>query len=234
MIELPEEFVAPGKGLSKQGRDDGPLVRRERPEFGIGFVPLSHVAKVQPSSLGQPGPMSSGRRLERDELSGPAIVVHVSFVEVAIPSALGSRDGLLLRAEPWQESSDASYEGPDIHLTLTCGRLQAESVLPAYVADAERLGPFFHEIDRDWRGWDGEKQMGVPGRDWLTATARHDGRGHVALEVSLADGWPGSEGWAARGRFAIDVGSAASIAKALDDWLLVVWPRDHRWRRPTP
>jgi hypothetical protein len=139
---------------------------------------------------------------------------------------------LVLRAEPWGESSQAYYEGPDVHVTLNCGGMQAESILPAYVADAERLGPFFHEIDRDWRGWDGEKVMGVPGRDWLTATARHDGRGHVAVAVSLAAGWPESAAWSVRGMMSIDVGSAASIAQRLDDWLKIVWPPEHRWRTP--
>jgi hypothetical protein len=153
------------------------------------------------------------------------------MVDVEIRSSAQASDRLVLRAETWGDSSQP-YEGPDVHVTLTCGAMSAESVLPAYVADAERLGPLFQEIDGDWRGWAGEKAAGVLGRDWLSVTATHDGRGHVALSVSLASGWPETAVWSARATLLIDVGSAAAIARALDDWLLDVWPPEHRWRTP--
>jgi hypothetical protein len=156
----------------------------------------------------------------------------VPFVEVEIQSSDRASDRLVLRAESWSGTSQEYFEGPDVHVRLTCGAMTAESVLPAYIADAERLGPLFQEIDRDWRGWAGEKTAGVAGRDWLSASASHDGLGHVSLAVSLAAGWPETVGWSVRGTLLIDVGSAASIAKALDEWLLLVWPPEHRWRTP--
>ena len=128
--------------------------------------------------------------------------------ELIIRSAADARDILALRAEPWHEDAVDYYEGTAARVELSCGGLHAQSVLPAYVADAERLAPFFDEIDREWRGWVGEKAAGMPDRDWLSVSAKHDGRGHVLLTVQLAEGWPIEAEWSVRATMPIDVGSS--------------------------
>ena len=156
----------------------------------------------------------------------------MAIQEVRIRSALDEGDYLSLRAEPWNDDAAFGYEGPDVTVVLSRKGLNARSVLPAYIADAERLPMFFREIDRDWRGWIGEKRAGLLGRDWLSASATHDGRGHVALTFHLAAGWPDTAPWSARAVIPIDVGSAAEYAKALDDWVTALWPPERRWRTP--
>lgn len=165
--------------------------------------------------------MSSGVARYRD---------GVPIEEVAIRSAASAGDFLALRAEPWNENANDHYEGPDVRVELSCGGLHAESVLPAYIADAERLALFFHEIDREWRGWAGEKSAETSDGDWFSVSAVHDGLGHVLMTVHLAQGWPLVAAWSVRATVAIDVGSAASIADALDRWMAVVWPP--RWQDP--
>jgi hypothetical protein len=152
--------------------------------------------------------------------------------EVVVRSALKSTDYLSIRAEPWNDNAGEYYEGPKVEVELVCGGLRAKSVLPAYIADAERLGPLFHDINGDWRGWEGAKLAGVADRDWLSVAATHDGKGHVELTISLSNGSPGTSGWSARGTLSIDLGSAAAIATDLDEWLDEVWPAEHRWREP--
>lgn len=137
-----------------------------------------------------------------------------------------------MRAEPWNDNAGDYYEGPDTTVELSCGGLHAASVLPDYIADAERLSPLFHEIDREWRGWEGEKSTGMPDRDRLAVSAVHDGRGHVLLTVHLSEGWPQDAWWSVRATLQIDVGSAAAIVDALDRWKMIVWPPEHRWREP--
>src|SRR5437870_4331745 len=95
MIELPDELVAPGKWLSKQGRDDGPLVRREAPEFGIVSVRLCHVAKVQPSSLAKRSLMSPGHAdrspVPFNAMSAPTIGLALDVTVDLLPTDAGGR-----------------------------------------------------------------------------------------------------------------------------------------------
>jgi hypothetical protein len=151
--------------------------------------------------------------------------------EVVVQSA-GSGDFLAIRAKPWGVDTDWYYEGPDVTVELSCRGLKAVAVLPADIANTQRLGPLFWEIDRDWRGWTGEKLVGIDGRDWLWVSATHDGSGHVALTVGISAGWPDTAAWVARGTLNIDVGTAAAIAAELDRWQAVVWPAEHRWPEP--
>jgi hypothetical protein len=153
--------------------------------------------------------------------------------EVVVRSAHASGDFLSIRAKPWDDDAAEYYEGPTVMVELSCQGLRGVAVLPAYVTDAERLQSLFHEIDRDWRGWSGAKAAGVEGRDWLWASATHDGQGHVALTVGLSAGWPDTAAWVARGTLHIDVGSVAAVAADMDRWVSVVWPPEHRWREPS-
>ncbi len=135
---------------------------------------------------------------------------------------------------PWDDSAEDYYEGPDVQVELVCGGLRASTTLPAYIADAERLAPLFREIDRDWRGWDGGKKAGDPGRDWLSVSASHDGSGHVRLSIHLADGWPMETAWSVNAELTIDVGTAPDIATKLERWQAAIWPTEKRWRTPAP
>lgn len=154
------------------------------------------------------------------------------MVEEVVIRSRSSDEFVAVRAEPWNDDAPEYYEGPDVTVELKVGGLHAVTVLPAYIADAERLGPFFHEIDRDWRGWIGAKTAGVEGEAWLWLSATHDGSGHVAMTVGVSSGWPMDLGWLARGTLYMDVGSFASFASAMDAWFETVWPPQHRWRSP--
>ena len=145
-----------------------------------------------------------------------------------ISSAPTAGDALVLGAAPWSDQSRDDYEG-----RMSTSRSPAPGYTPswrspAYVADIERLGLFVHEIDRQWRGWPGELVADMRHRDWLSVSAKHDGRGHVHLTVEVAEGWPMAAEWSARATIAIDIGSAAAIARDLDRWSALVWPPEHR------
>ena len=195
-----------------------------------------------PDAAAWAGPSERGSRVDTRSASRahwPRIRVvrrrvyrGVVSVEVTIRSAASASYFLALGAEPWNEEAGDWYEGPDVTVELSLGSLRAVTVLPAYIADAERLAPLFHEIDRDWRGWPGTKTAGLLGRDWLALSAVHDGKGHVELTIHLSEGWPMAAAWSVSARIPIDVGSAGSIADALDGWQAAIWPSRHRWRKP--
>lgn len=93
------------------------------------------------------------------------------------------------------------------------------------------LAAFFRQIDRDWRGWDGEKQAGTRADDYVAMSARHDGNGHVTLAVRLGEGWPAGPGWSVRIHLPLEVGAAGRIADDLEAWSRSVWPLDPRARQ---
>jgi hypothetical protein len=147
--------------------------------------------------------------------------------KVIIQGAKSENDYLAIHAEAWDETSLDDYEGPNVTVEISSGGLHAVAVLPGYVADVERLAVLMHEIDQDWRGWTGVKSAS-PDDEWLAVRATHDGAGHVALTIQLADGWPMVAAWRVNVTFAIDVGSAARFAAALDQWTAAVWPPQYR------
>jgi hypothetical protein len=115
--------------------------------------------------------------------------------EVVNRSAAGHSGYRAIRADLWDPASGDVYDGPDVQLELVCDGLRAATMLPAFIADVERLAPLFREIDRDWRGWDGEKHSGLAELAGLRVTATHDGLGHVRLAIDLAAGWPTAPDW---------------------------------------
>ncbi len=166
----------------------------------------------------------AGAHRERQEHCGSQVTE-----EVVIRSATSADSYLALRADPWDDTSMDFYEGPDVTVELCCDDLRAVAVLPAYIADGHALAPLMHEIDRDWRGWEGEKSAGMPDESWLAVTATHDGSGHVELTVHLGSGWPMFATWLVKARFRMDVGSAARHARDLDAWVAKVWPPESRY-----
>lgn len=61
----------------------------------------------------------------------------------------------------------------------------------------------------------------------LTATAVHDGLGHVRVWLSFWDGWPHSATWKVSVAFDITVGSAEAVADAIERWIAEVWLPHH-------
>ncbi len=149
------------------------------------------------------------------------------IAKVIIQGADSENDYLAIHAEAWDENSVEDYEGPNVTVEVSSGGLRAVAVLPGFVADVVRLAVLMHDIDQDWRGWTGEMSAS-PDSDWLAVRATHDGAGHVALTIHLADGWPMVAAWKVDVTFAIDVGSAGRFATALDQWTAAVWPAEHR------
>jgi hypothetical protein len=148
--------------------------------------------------------------------------------EVVIRSARSDDDRLTFRAQAWDATLPDPYEGPAVTIEVESPGLHAVAVLPAIVAGLEHVALLLHEIDRDWRGWQGSKTTQVD-RDWFAVSAAHDGLGHVVLAVRLSDGWPMDPGWSVETTISIDVGSAAAHASAMDRWNQVVWPSEGRW-----
>lgn len=141
-------------------------------------------------------------------------------------------DFLAFRAEPWDREA-RPYEGPTISVELVCQGLSARTTLPEYNADTERLEPLLREIDRDWRGWTGEKRAGDID-DRLAFVAAHDGLGHVVLTIFLDGEVAFVNDWSARAELSLDVGSALALANALAAWQEAIWPIAQRWRTATP
>jgi hypothetical protein len=85
---------------------------------------------------------------------------------------------------------------------LEFGDLTAEGkVDERHSGDALRLDSYFGALAEDWRGWEGERGWEALG---LRLAARHDGLGHVALDVTLDDqpGW--TERWSVRATLVVD------------------------------
>ena len=112
----------------------------------------------------------------------------------------------------------AGYEGPDVSIEILLGDLEARAVIPTYAFDLEGIAEFFREIDRDWRGWAGEKKFEGPGR-WFAMDAEHDGKGHVDLKVTLSNGWPMKRLWTVEATVPMDVGSIDGLAGQFEDWV---------------
>jgi hypothetical protein len=75
------------------------------------------------------------------------------------------------------------------------------------------LGLFARRLAEDWRGWQGQRVRDSLENE-MTVEATHDGRGHVAMAVTVrghrqafADGV-----WAARVAFALEAGEQMSAA----------------------
>jgi hypothetical protein len=69
------------------------------------------------------------------------------------------------------------------------------------------LGTFFQRLADDWRGWEGAREWrSLEGE--MAIDARHDGRGHVAIGVTLrrARESYADDAWSARVVFTVDAG----------------------------
>jgi hypothetical protein len=112
----------------------------------------------------------------------------------------------------------AGYEGPDVSIEINFGEyLHANTGIPAYSVDLKGLAEYFREMDQDWRGWSGAKELEAAG-SWFALTAKHDGLGHVRLTVSVKSAYRADEFWSAEATLEMDAGSIGSIATQMEDW----------------
>lgn len=91
-----------------------------------------------------------------------------------------------------------------------------------YADPATTLSGFVASLAAGWRGWDGVQTWQSMERQ-LALDARHDGRGHVSLGVTLRESGPDWDdtAWSARAVFVLEAGEemtrlAADLAHLLD------------------
>ena len=95
--------------------------------------------------------------------------------------------------------------------SLEVAGLRAEAKLYERFSGEElRLGSFLGELDEHWRGWDGEKCWESLG---MNLAARHDGRGHVSLDVTLWRDYLSADRWRARATLVVEAGSFGRLAR---------------------
>jgi Family of unknown function (DUF6228) len=86
--------------------------------------------------------------------------------------------------------------------------------------DGSDLGAFFQLLADGWRGWEGARTWrSLDGE--MEIDARHDGRGHVAIGVTLRYGEPSfaADAWSARVVLAVE-GGEEMARLASDLWQL--------------
>jgi hypothetical protein len=92
------------------------------------------------------------------------------------------------------------------------------------------LAGFIRQLADDWRGWQGSRVWRALENE-LTVEARHDGRGHVALGVTLRRSRHAydEDAWSARVVFTLEAGQEMSALARSVESLLCQEPGD-----PTP
>ncbi|WP_090943381.1 DUF6228 family protein [Nonomuraea jiangxiensis] len=100
------------------------------------------------------------------------------------------------------------------------------------------LSGFMEGLVVEWRGWNGVRTWTSLERE-LALDARHDGRGHVSLGVTLRA--PGLDlddtAWSARSVFVLEAGEELTRLAADLSYLLRTWPPlrlSHVWRSLPP
>jgi hypothetical protein len=86
----------------------------------------------------------------------------------------------------------------------------------------DALIAYFEDLAGHWQGWDSYKTYKSLEGD-LTLTARHDGTGHVFLDVELKWDHPPVE-WSAKGQVLTDPGAQMAEAAAAAQVLLARFP----------
>lgn len=71
------------------------------------------------------------------------------------------------------------------------------------------LDAYFADLARDWRGWQGDRQWNALG---LRLAARHDGLGHVTLDVTLQNDYSSGSRWRVRASLRLDAGALDRLA----------------------
>jgi len=101
---------------------------------------------------------------------------------------------------------------PDGSVVVVVALLRADglearrAVVHHYSRGFDDLVGYFANLERDWRGWKGERTWESLEGD-LAFSAVHDG--HIALTVSLRQSVP--DGWSAKAHLRIDPGEQLSV-----------------------
>jgi Family of unknown function (DUF6228) len=82
----------------------------------------------------------------------------------------------------------------------------------------ETLAAFFNQLAADWRGWEGERRWKA--LEGMAIEARHNGRAHVLVAVTIEHSWYTSAGekdaWSARVVIALEAGEQlTAVARQL-------------------
>jgi len=92
------------------------------------------------------------------------------------------------------------------------GDLTAEAkVFERYSREALQLDSYFADLAKHWRGWEGDKNWEALG---LRLAARHDGLGHVTLDVTLDEDYAMADRWRVRASLTLDAGGLNQLARA--------------------
>jgi hypothetical protein len=90
------------------------------------------------------------------------------------------------------------------------GDLKAEAkVYERYSREALQLDSYFAGLAKQWRGWKGDKEWEALG---LRLAARHDGLGHVTLDVTLEEDYALADRWRVRASLTVDAGALDRMA----------------------
>jgi Family of unknown function (DUF6228) len=93
---------------------------------------------------------------------------------------------------------------------IEVGDLEAEAkVYERYSREELHLDRYFADLAAQWRGWEGDKEWEALG---LRLAARHDGLGHVTLDVTLEEDYATADRWRVRASLAIDAGALDRLA----------------------
>jgi hypothetical protein len=92
--------------------------------------------------------------------------------------------------------------------------LSASIQVYAWNPFGSRLEQFFEDVAANWRGWDGEKKWtSLEGELSLVCTS--DSLGHIAIEVTLYDGW------SVRHVFYVDAGQLEQLASDIKNFFAI-------------
>jgi hypothetical protein len=140
----------------------------------------------------------------------------VEFVELGLPG--GPR---LILGQPRRGDDGELWW---VTATLELDGLKAEKTVSAHYATCmDELITYFDDLATNWSGWEGIKRYESVEHD-LVLQSRHDGYGHVTIEIMLSkmDGSPGE--WECTGRIMTDPGAQMEEAAAAARQLLTRFP----------
>ncbi|WP_144660124.1 DUF6228 family protein [Paenarthrobacter nicotinovorans] len=118
---------------------------------------------------------------------------------------IGHHGVLIVRAERKKPNSDGTSEY--LIVTADLGGLRASKRVYDFDGWSALLS-YFEELERDWRGWDGDKSFDSLERDFRLS-AKHDGHVRVTFEIENFDR---PDPWTAMGVVNLDPGEELTAA----------------------
>ena len=119
----------------------------------------------------------------------------------------GSRRLTLIRNETGSSYGDPSRKSVEsLEADLVADGLTAHAIVFPE-GRKQRLDVFFADLERDWKGWKGERRWEEI-ESGLSLTCAHDGRGTISVAVEIRRLF--GEDWAARANLRVDSGEELS------------------------